>query len=351
MGSSTERSSPESGRLAWVDNAKAIAIWLIVLGHTQKLLPDGVIWFVYAFHVPVFLLMSGALLPPNPLQKGFGSAFEKRIMPLVRYYLFFSALSALLFCLRNVVAGNPTDVLRLIWGILYGSSGGDVFGYAEGIIHENRPLWYFPFLVSSLLILLVCLRLRGMATGIAIFLLMLASIYLPRILGHRWPWSMDVAGVGAFFLFLGWALRDKINRMAHAGLSWIALLAIVALAFCAVWAITVYNGPMNINGRRFGSVPPLAILGACLGCIGLIALSVLLPNPTILQRLSRHTLVIFVVHKYPLDVFQLAVHKAVPLALQVPAGVIISLLVTYLCLLLSERISDWLARHIGRKPI
>ena len=44
-------------RLAWLDIAKAITIFLVVFGHTLR---DGVAkQIVYAFHVAAFFLLSG----------------------------------------------------------------------------------------------------------------------------------------------------------------------------------------------------------------------------------------------------------------------------------------------------
>ena len=46
-------------RLKWLDIAKGITIILMVIGHTS--IPDPFSRFIYAFHMPLFFLVSGFL--------------------------------------------------------------------------------------------------------------------------------------------------------------------------------------------------------------------------------------------------------------------------------------------------
>ena len=60
-------------RIKWIDTAKGIAIVLVVIGHVVQsyhnvnLYEDSVLFnfssrFVYSFHMPLFMLVSGMLL-------------------------------------------------------------------------------------------------------------------------------------------------------------------------------------------------------------------------------------------------------------------------------------------------
>ena len=44
-------------RILWIDIAKAIAILLMVIGHTS--IPHGLSNFIWAFHMPLFFMASG----------------------------------------------------------------------------------------------------------------------------------------------------------------------------------------------------------------------------------------------------------------------------------------------------
>lgn len=58
-------------RIIWIDNAKAIAILLVVVGHIIQFMysPEGfdqniVFRYIYAFHMPLFFLLSGLVTKP-----------------------------------------------------------------------------------------------------------------------------------------------------------------------------------------------------------------------------------------------------------------------------------------------
>lgn len=55
--------SNSAKRVAWADNLKAFAIFLVVLGHTglegQSLIVHTIRTWIYEFHMPLFFLLSG----------------------------------------------------------------------------------------------------------------------------------------------------------------------------------------------------------------------------------------------------------------------------------------------------
>lgn len=50
-------------RKYWIDYLKAVAIYLVILGH----LPDElhIKWAIYLFHMPLFFIISGFLYKPR----------------------------------------------------------------------------------------------------------------------------------------------------------------------------------------------------------------------------------------------------------------------------------------------
>ena len=49
-------------RIHYLDIAKGIAMILVILGHTKKLIPTNVVWWLYTFHMPLFFMLSGMVL-------------------------------------------------------------------------------------------------------------------------------------------------------------------------------------------------------------------------------------------------------------------------------------------------
>ena len=67
-----EKSVPKRNRVYWIDYAKGIGIFLVVIGHVCRGLTSGSILsplvaksidqWIYAFHMPIFFFLSGLLI-------------------------------------------------------------------------------------------------------------------------------------------------------------------------------------------------------------------------------------------------------------------------------------------------
>ena len=73
-------------RIQWIDNAKGIAIFLVILGHVSGDLTG--IWdfgFVYGIHLVMFFLLSGYLIKKRDITREWINAKFSRLM--VPYFL------------------------------------------------------------------------------------------------------------------------------------------------------------------------------------------------------------------------------------------------------------------------
>lgn len=71
-------------RVLWLDITKALAIILMVLGHTS--IPKAAADFIFAFHMPVFFLASGWCM--NWGKYSFGDLLKRRCKTLLLPSLF-----------------------------------------------------------------------------------------------------------------------------------------------------------------------------------------------------------------------------------------------------------------------
>lgn len=55
-------------RIDWIDVAKGVGIFLMVMGHTS--MPDAVNRWIYSFHMPLFFLLSGLVFNPGKYPNG-----------------------------------------------------------------------------------------------------------------------------------------------------------------------------------------------------------------------------------------------------------------------------------------
>lgn len=79
-------------RLCWVDNAKFIGIYLVVLGHLR--LPNSfATQLIYSFHVPLFFFLSGLLFHFDANRKEhIKKAFSRLVVPYFLINAFFIML-------------------------------------------------------------------------------------------------------------------------------------------------------------------------------------------------------------------------------------------------------------------
>lgn len=273
---------------AWVDNAKALLIFLVIIGHFSIVPARAVI---YAFHVPAFLFITGFLLPA-----GFGkltpsAVFQRWTAVHLRAYFLFSAVSIALWWVGSSwIAGHPINVMPAIRGTLYGVGGDD-----GGLVHENGPLWYFPFLAVSLAGAWLCMRLPPVAGWLlaAVWAVFAVSYHGPRL-----PWCLDISGVGVLTVIAGHRVRQNWSRIKPWMTSGRQVLA-ASMVFALLLLILVkLNGLANLNRDQFGQSGILFMLALAAGIAMTVAISSLDRPGPMRRTISRETLTIFAVHIY-----------------------------------------------------
>jgi acyltransferase len=327
-------------RITWVDNAKAIAIYLVVLGHFHySYAPLPFKDVIYAFHIPAFLFITGFLLPESFREMAPRRFLTRYIALYLRAYVFFSAIAIGIWWAAEMAgARGLVSPWPAIAGALYG-----IAGPGSWLVHHDSPLWYFPFLVTAMLAAYGVTRLSP-ALGAVLLVLYAALGFLYS--GPRLPWDLEIAGIGASFILAGHLFRRLHARIAPrlgAGVNWIAVpVLLAALVFLAR-----ANGQVNINGAQFGDNPAVFYLAAFTGIALLILVSALLPPSRLATAISLETLTIFALHFYLVMVFARLPHPAGGAAATL--GEILSAGVTVLlCLGLARALKPVLDRLVTR---
>ena len=326
-------------RITWVDNAKAIAIYLVVLGHFHyDYAPLPFKDVIYAFHIPAFLFITGFLLPESFREMPPGRFLSRYIGLYLRAYAFFSVMAiAIWWAARSAGAGGIASPWPAIAGALYG-----VAGPGSWLVHHDVPLWYFPFLVTAMLAAYAAVRLPSMA-GIPFTAAYVVLGFLYS--GTRLPWDIELAGIGATFVIAGHLARRSGLTARLGAHPWQWALVPVLLGLL-VWVARA-NGTVNVNGAEFGASPVLFYLGAFLGIGLLLLVSALLPATRFATRVSLDTLVIFALHFYLVLVFARLPHPESGAA-GVAGAVICSAVSLVVCLGFARLLRPVLTRFVTR---
>lgn len=213
-------------RIDYVDVAKAIAIFTVVLGHVNPSAAPGREWLYidvcYAFHMPLFFIMGGFFLKPKDRysSSGWGKFLMKNILALMVPY----ALWAVIY-----MPFSYTNIFKVAygsWPILFS-------------VGTQTALWFLPVMCLARIVcegvfnLSRAMRLDPrIAGGVAIPILFAAGFLLPHHTGAGEIgnlWGYDIALVAAAFLLTGFLIRPFCDRLATARPLWALLVLSIAL--------------------------------------------------------------------------------------------------------------------------
>jgi fucose 4-O-acetylase-like acetyltransferase len=160
----------QANRVAWVDFAKGIGIFLVVLGHTLRGLftynyaeDVGILhWidtWIYAFHMPLFFFVSGLFIQRSA-QRGWTEFAGRKLGAIVYPYVIWSLLQGGLQAFTKTKPDTTTaTALGNLWRIIYEPQDHFWFLYALMVItllfwvcERIRPLWLFVGLSVALYI-------------------------------------------------------------------------------------------------------------------------------------------------------------------------------------------------------
>lgn len=94
----------KSGRDPYWDTVKAVLICLVVLGHTGTALNKGLLSMIYAFHMPLFVLVSGYFSRKKTM---------KEYMEGIKRLLFLYIIFDLLYLGLDLVLGETVSIKRV----------------------------------------------------------------------------------------------------------------------------------------------------------------------------------------------------------------------------------------------
>lgn len=271
-------------------NAKAIGIFLVLIGHTMTSGQLAGQW-IYAFHMPLFFFLSGFLMNPNRLAGSLASYAAMLFRRLVIPFLFYCLISYLIWILAALLGSRNGFTRAGWWRPILG-----IISANPDSLFFNVVLWFFPALASTSMLFFL-LR-KAVSAGAVLGVFLVSALLLVSLHQTGWPempWGIDIVWIAGFFHALGhWirlrqALRERRFQRRAAVLT-------ALLAFSGVLMVARQNGWVNLARLNFGSHPFLYLPGAILGIAGTLALARLIPPNEVMRWVAANTIVIFPLH-------------------------------------------------------
>lgn len=323
-------------RVASLDVAKGIGIFLMVLGHNNLLKANAPELFaaMSTFRVPLFFMLSGAFLP---------ELVTKSFVRL-RFGIFFWPF------LIGILLALPLQLLDLSHPANDGFPLGVLWATGNSVM--NAPLWFLSNLIVATCFILVLDELGSPPSldsylGFALFALGMWLVSMPEIVSHLpkdklgriWglPWSLDIGLVSAGLMMAGRGMGSRLKMPWQGRAKEVSLL----IGFSAIFLLTFYTGSpaLDLNNRVAVNIGPL--LFCALSGIGMmISLSRCLvrfegPWIDIVRRFGTASLVVLICH-WPLQQVFMRILKR--LGHNIEADFLISILTCVLIYFFAERV-------------
>ena len=243
-------------RLDYVDVCKWLGISLVIFGHIK--MPNEVLQWIYAFHMPLFFVLSGYTYRAQKINKEF--LFKKIKTIYVPFLLF-----ALIFCRGEMSS----------WAyIAYGSRN------ALDIAGTYTVLWFLPCFFAAVILFALCMNIikgKKWLLLVEVALLLVGAVvcdYLkgaqPMIAKYGYPFNFDMALVGAVFMVAGYYFKQIIEWF-NSNKQWMLIVTIVVL-----FAITSYTAFINLPESLNPACPHVEMSVGAFGNWGLFFMNALL---------------------------------------------------------------------------
>lgn len=290
----------DSMRIKSIDYAKAIVIFLVVVGHTP-VCPNGLKQIIYTFHMPAFFAFYGMTWKNS--RQSFWDDVRKKSKRLFVPYLFWAYLYIFMF-------GFCRGFFRLkhILFVLYGSQA------SLRLSNSLTSLWYITcFILSALFFDLVMNQVisktrnnsRIMSISILLFVFFIFGMASSKIkiLEVGYLWNLNIVPMAFFFMLVGYCLKEFLfimKNMRKISVITLCLISIVALICTYKYNLSYIEiNNVDMASGNYGH-PVWFLLNSIVGILLVMMSGGLIEKIgcfKILEYIGKNTLAILFIHK------------------------------------------------------
>lgn len=279
-----------SDRINWIDNARLIGIYLVVLGHTS--IPKEPVNFIYAFHMPLFFFISGFIFNPSKFSSQFDFV-KRRSKQLIIPYFGFSIITYLFWYFIGRKFGNDAteqiSPLTPLKGIFYAT---DTNNY---LIHCGS-LWFLPCLYLTEIVFFSIYN--KISKWAFIFILLIINYTIHYFKTSLLPLSLNTLASSLIFYAFGFNFKKELNFVNTIPSKIKALVFMLLILF--VYFSSNYFGRVDLSSDNYNNYA-MFIINGLFGILMIIIVAQLISKklamPILLKTLSQNTLIILAFHE------------------------------------------------------
>lgn len=288
-------------RLSYVDTAKFLAIWFVIVSHSC--MKSNICYFLFAFHVQLFFILYGYVHNTKSNQSltqylilGGGKLLIYRV--LIPYFL-------LAFILGDQL--NLSNIMHIAYGSIQSLS------YVTSTHLWLLPCYFVAVLLYNILSIVSVKNKWIMPVGVIILTIFSAYFSNERTPKMGMPLGFNVASSGVTFIYLGHFIRVLICNFPKLIENKIKIgVLIVILMLSGVLFFELNGGCKHLTAMSYGSYGNyiyFILTSALLGSATLL-IAILIDNP-LFAKFGKLTLPIYAFHLVIVGVITLVYNRSI----------------------------------------
>ena len=342
-------------RIQWIDTAKLLGIYLVILGHIPMTNND-LTALIYSFHMPLFFFLSGIMVKNEEIYETATKSFKTLIVPYVCFYLI-----NLLYFFINAYFRNPElledDLLKSFLGMFVG-----VVFDTDFSTMASHPLWFLLGLFCCRLLYSMINNISGNHNDIVQIIFCIIFVIAAFLLKKNQlflPWSLGSAFLAYPFFLVGSFVSKIIKTDKFIIQNKISIVIIMLVAFGVDYVLTFANGGFDISRIAFGHNIVLSYITAFAGITLFIILSNLIKKlSSFFNILAKNTIIILAFHRiitnwiiFPLKkvyTFEVLDEKVL---LPIIMAVVVAIAALFACYIPIKIINEFFPWMLGKKEL
>lgn len=275
-----------TNRVEWIDIARAICIFCVILTHT-KTCPDYFRWFFSPYFMPAFFFLSGVVYRSAAKVKI--SVINSAIKLLVPYFSFFIIGTFVrLNWIEAIQAGNYAELYQIFETRIYSM----VLG---------KGIWFLPCLFLVQIISSIIIRI--FANKRHLLIIAFISFGYAFILNNQEivPWSANTALFALGYFLLGYVIQNKIRGFELSGKGRFYGFCFALSYFLLLYIVNILHAEpfdFDMHCNKFSSNPLWYIGLSLMGITAVCVLSAAIKRNSFLSFVGSSSLVIYLYHGY-----------------------------------------------------
>jgi acyltransferase len=276
-------------RVEWIDASKGIGIFLVIIGHTM--IDSGLRGEIYAFHMPLFFLISGFLFSIKKYSK-FQEFLAAKAKSLLIPYLSFAFISLLLL---RILLHQSID---------FGHFFKELVLSRRNSIYFDDPLWFLTSLFTMEIIFYFLVKFIKNHFAIMIIVIGTSFIAVSRLDalpgGNILPWSFDQTLYFIFYFGIGYVIKQsgllKNNLKTSSPLIIGSIIYLILLIFPGIYtnAVEFLNNKMFFPSSLTNYL--ITVLWAVFAISFVTYLSQYLSVSRLITFIGRNSLILLALH-------------------------------------------------------